>query len=181
MNPKTANNRGNELFLSLYRLPSLANSISLRSILFSILEKSYGGVHSCNYIENQEEYDKTIVPKLPKQCIPIKQNDNFIIAEMPKCDYLVLKSLKHFALEYEKERRIIISNPKEIKFFEKDGLIKPYTEVKIPVTALKQIWLAPGCDEELSRKSILMLLKSKDVTHITENDIIHSKHPYIDR
>lgn len=96
---------------------------------------------------------------------------------------LHIYALKHYSFKPEKEKRLIIlkDDVAGVKFFEKNGLIKPYVEIKIPVTALKQIWLAPGCDEELSRKSILMLLKSKDVTHITENDIIHSKHPYIDR
>lgn len=90
-------------------------------------------------------------------------------------------ALKHYSFKPENENRLIIlkDDIEGVQFFEKNGLIKPYIDIQIPVSALKQIWLAPGCDEELSRKSILMLFKSKDVKDFPE--IIHSKHPYIDR
>lgn len=155
--------------LSMYRLYSGKNGVSL---CFRELSSNEGKIVECDYIKNIDEI----------------RNKYFYVDSVNSVNSLLSfvdcnAQIKHSSFEPEQEKRLVVDNKDKlpVKFFEKNGLIKPYIEVQIPITALKQIWLAPECNEELSRKSILMLLGSKGVTHITENDIIHSKHPYIDR
>ncbi|MGL4450419.1 MAG: DUF2971 domain-containing protein [Sarcina sp.] len=159
--------------LTMWRLYSKNNGVSLSFNFQEALESSSFVVSKCHYISNIDDFDI-----VAKQSI-ISTSSSIYYAFNP---LHVSSIIKHPSFKDESEYRILYQPlKKDVKFFEKDGLIKPYIDIQIPVTALKQIWLAPGCDEELSRKSILMLLESKGVTHITENDIIHSKHPYIDR
>lgn len=155
--------------LTMWRLYSKNNGISLGFDYIELQNLFNDRLKECSYISSRKEFYDAVAEY--KFCNSYAFEPSYIGA-----------FIKHPSFKDESEYRICYQPfKKDVKFFEKDGLIKPYIDIQIPVSALKQIWLAPGCNEELSRKSILMLLGSKEVTHITENDIIHSKHPYIDR
>ncbi|MCK9640693.1 MAG: DUF2971 domain-containing protein [Prolixibacteraceae bacterium] len=72
--------------------------------------------------------------------------------------------LKNFAFEYEQEWRLIKNYSasdyeKEIKFQEKDGILKPYVEHLLPKKILKEIIIGPGSEMEMLQKSLDMSLK----------------------
>lgn len=111
--------------------------------------------------------------------------------------------VKHKSFEYEKEFRIVVSNPKPISyefgdehslsdhysqqhsnpssaaiyFREKDGLIIPFVHQKIPVDYLKGIVVGPTADFIRMKDALTILLKNKGVD-ISKIDIIKSEVPY---
>jgi hypothetical protein len=97
--------------------------------------------------------------------------------------------LKNFAFEYEQEWRLVkefssSDLEKEIHFYEKDGMLKPYIEYFLPKEILKEIVIGPCSDLEILQKSLRMSLKRAgySVNHTDHKnnfvEIISSEIPY---
>lgn len=72
--------------------------------------------------------------------------------------------LKNFAFEYEQEWRLVKNyssqdKEKEIKFHEKDGVLKPYVEHYLPKRILKEIIIGPCSETEILENSLKMSLE----------------------
>lgn len=111
--------------------------------------------------------------------------------------------VKHKSFEYEKEFRIVVSNPPTVSykmgddlpafesysnttsdklsdnilFREKEGMIIPYVEQKISIDYLKGIIIGPTADFDRQKEALRIFMRSKhiDTSHI---EIIKSKAPY---
>ena len=73
-------------------------------------------------------------------------------------------SCKNDAFHEENEYRCVIQNkdPKDICFREKNGIVVPYVEVKIPKEAIAEIIIGPTNKSELTSYSVLNMLKTKE-------------------
>ena len=116
---------------------------------------------------------------------------------------VVCPYVKHKSFEYEKEFRIVASNPKPIRcvvgedhnpsglcsqqpsnpsnatisFREKDGLVIPYVHQDIPVDYLRGIIVGPTSDFGRMKNALDILLKNKGFDTSTV-DIVRSEVPY---
>lgn len=84
--------------------------------------------------------------------------------------------IKHESYKYEQEVRCKAIKSSEIKFRESNGLIIPYTELKIPIDAIEEIIIGPTQDVERMKLAIEMLLKTNGIYR--DIKIKESKIPY---
>ena len=97
--------------------------------------------------------------------------------------YVIGTRIKHNAYNIEQEVRITprINNQVPIKeqerFRDKDGLIIPFIEFKIPFDIVESIMVGPTADFNRVKESILLLLSNKEILW-DEDRIIKSKVPY---
>lgn len=94
------------------------------------------------------------------------KDEQLVINGLPNFSLLsaYFSMLKNFAFEYEKEWRLVntfskYKKEKEINYFEKNGILKPYIEHKLPKKILKKIVIGPCADKEVLKKSIVMILE----------------------
>lgn len=85
--------------------------------------------------------------------------------------------IKNRAYKDEKECRLIAGRADKTLFREKNGMIIPYVEQKIPFDCLDSIMVGPTADFERVRESILLFLESKGIKW-EEDKIKKSKVPY---
>lgn len=84
--------------------------------------------------------------------------------------------IKHESYKYEQEVRCKAIKSSEIKFRESNGLIIPYTELRIPIDAIEEIIIGPTQDVERMKLAIEMLLKTNGIYR--DIKIKESKIPY---
>lgn len=84
--------------------------------------------------------------------------------------------IKHESYKYEQEVRCKAIKSSEIKFRESNGLIIPYTELRIPIDAVEEIIIGPTQDAERMKLAIEMLLKTNGIYR--DIKIKESKVPY---
>lgn len=84
--------------------------------------------------------------------------------------------IKHESYKYEQEVRCKVIKSSEIKFRESNGLIIPYTELRIPIDAIEEIIIGPTQDAERMKLAIEMLLKTNGIYR--DIKIKKSKIPY---
>lgn len=85
--------------------------------------------------------------------------------------------IKHSAYKEEFESRLIVKSADNILFREKEGILFPFVEKRIPIEYIKSITIGPTADFNRVRESILLLLNSKGIKW-TEDKIIKSNVPY---
>ena len=85
--------------------------------------------------------------------------------------------IKHCSYKDEKEVRFVASQAKEILFRDKNGLIIPYVEQKVPFECVENIIVGPTADFNRVRESILLLMNSRGIMW-DEDRIIKSNVPY---
>lgn len=71
---------------------------------------------------------------------------------------------KHPAYHYEREWRMVQYMPKEYEFRESRGLIIPYKEIEIPVSAVIEVMIGPTAYPNLSVKSLHIFLESRNIS-----------------
>ena len=84
--------------------------------------------------------------------------------------------IKHESYKYEQEVRCKVIKSSEIKFRESNGLIIPYTELRIPIDTIEEIIIGPTQDAERMKLAIEMLLKTNGIYR--DIKIKESKIPY---
>lgn len=82
---------------------------------------------------------------------------------------------KHPCYAYEKEWRLHSRRDTDIRFRERNGLIVPYIELRLPAEAIKEIRIGPTARQELSARSLGMFFASKKI----EAELYTSSLPYV--
>lgn len=83
--------------------------------------------------------------------------DNYIMLRA-----IVPNDIKHPAYKYEDEYRLCCREfNKKVNYRNRDGLLLPYIEVKLPLTALKLVAIGPTADKNKQMMSVAKLLKEK--------------------
>lgn len=73
-------------------------------------------------------------------------------------------NIKHPAYKYEDEYRLYCRElDRKVFFRDRNGLLLPYVEVELPVSALKIITIGPTADKNRQVMSVAKLLKEKDI------------------
>lgn len=113
---------------------------------------------------------KDIVPPPPRMT---QETYDYLMTLGPFCR--LISEIKNQCYSYERESRAI-TDCKNPKFRMQNGILTPYTPVKIPIKALNRIVIGPTCDNR-NLISIQLLLCSRGLYELSEN-IDTSKIPF---
>ena len=113
----------------------------------------------CSYYE--ESFKLYMNPFIKKLYKGLSFTGNRYSYEDPDFYLGILYTLiKHFAYEYENEWRIVkCASNGDVKYQERNGLLKPYIEHTFEKDALKEIIIGPCADKELAKKLIECILE----------------------
>jgi len=117
----------------------------------------------CSY--DQEKYNN-LNQQLAKEIYNMfsENNGKVTVNGIPNFDFLAqyFSSLKNIAYEYENEWRLIkVASDyggDNKKFHQRNGILKPYVELKIPLSSLKEIIVGPCSNNDLVKRSIDFVL-----------------------
>lgn len=162
--------------LTMYRHYGNGKGVCL-SFEFEVNE--FGWIQNCEYVSTQQQFNSLMYGDISYVPISIDSMDN-IDEWAVSYNYSpnLIYRIKHMCFIDEAEMRLILMKEDgEVEsFYERDGLIIPFLKYQIPVNTLCKIWLAPGCNQELSELSIQKMLQSKKISNVK----IHpSLHPYV--
>lgn len=134
-------------------------------------EKLYGSVklYQCNYDDSK----KIVRSSLNS----LKEIDFYLLAEAIG---KVAPFVKHKSFKEERERRIMIMNPRKVHFGPKQSLIIPYCELDLSGftnLGIKEINIGPNINQELAKKSIESFLEWNKI-NVDQIQIENSKIPY---
>lgn len=106
-------------------------------------------------------------PRMPQEAY------DYLMTLGPFCRFI--SEIKNKCYSYEQETRAI-ADCNVPKFRIQNGILKPYTEVKVPINALDRIIIGPTCSSS-NLTSIKLLLRSKGLYELSKN-ILVSGVPY---
>jgi hypothetical protein len=88
-------------------------------------------------------------------------------------------SFKHKSYSYEQECRVCKyeHRPEEINYRVKNGVVIPYSHIYFSKDVIRRIWIGPSVNAEMSKKAILLLLKTYGYD-FDESFVQVSKIPY---
>lgn len=111
-----------------------------------------------------------IVPSPPRMA---QETYDYLMTLGPFCRFI--SEIKNKCYSYEQETRAI-TDSNIPKFRIQNGILTPYTTVKIPIKALNKIIIGPTCSNR-NLTSIKLLLRSKELYELS-NKIFASNVPY---
>lgn len=148
------------------------------------LTKSYIHLKECNYHAKENIDTKLLIKGYYKELSTQAESGADFMEKTKRAHYIFsLISLflgiriKHEAYEMEQEVRITPTEKETILFRERNGLIIPYIEAKIPFNCVENIVVGPTADFNRVCESILLLLNSRGIKW-DENKILRSNVPY---
>ena len=148
------------------------------------LTKAYVHLKECNYHTREDNAFKQRIKEHYEELITEVEDGPNLIEKVKRAHYIfsVISlflgiRIKHEAYEMEQEVRITPIDKKTLLFRERDGLIIPYVETKIPFDCVESIIVGPTADFNRVCESILLLLNSRGIKW-DENKILKSNVPY---
>jgi hypothetical protein len=115
-----------------------------------------------------------IIKKIKKELEDIKENGRLKGREIIDAIYRNIFKYKDIAYQNEKEWRIGISEKMMLEFKCRNNELVDFVEVKIPLSALKQITFAPLADYDKLKDSVEKMIK----TQLGPNHLIHPNIEY---
>ncbi len=139
-------------------------------------------INQCVYCENE------LTENIAREFEEILSNDRLNDIEKVYFTFSkICSKIKNSSFQHEKEWRfidfdtfgpidgILKSFPNFMKFRERNGLIVPYKIIKFPTKHLKEIWIGPTANMDLSESSIRSFL---DYNNLKNVNILRSQSPY---
>lgn len=138
----------------------------LHKIKYGIGEDTDDSLKIKEEMKSWKEYVKYVYEKSMRSIEEKHIFDDFSTAI--GCYILLLNfipdNIKHPAYKYEDEYRLYCREFDHKVFFrDRNGLLLPYIEVKLPISALKIITIGPTADKNRQVMSVAKLLREKDI------------------
>lgn len=121
-----------------------------------------GLLFECYYDEKEQEIlakdaKEILITKLAGERDALNAAIHYVPTVWP-----LIATFKNEGFYEEKEWRLIKTKDEKdkYKFRVRNGILIPYFEIEFPVEAIKRVWIGPMQNQELSKASVEMLLKS---------------------
>lgn len=115
----------------------------------------------CLYVNKDQAVRKLLRDGTAKRLFEAHNSEKEINLQIIKETMGTRVFSKHSAYSQEQEWRLVNFSSHFEKFYEKNGLLIPYSEIRIPFDCLTEICIGPCCDKELSNYSLKALISSK--------------------
>jgi len=151
------------------------NSGSLDRYCSNFLEDQYLGLVDCKYPNVSSINIKGVISD---HSLKITHNNNDQVMYLPCYNRSIQAKYKHYGFEAENETRIILSHKtRDVDFFVKKDIIKPFISYRVDIGSITEIWLATENNSTLTMKALKLMFGRYG---ITANIVIKkSDHPYV--